>query len=430
MQSCTTLPLTNQEQHNPLDNPYIIACLLVPHLETYLAANTHTRFLLLEYPTEHLATVLALQKLVGPEILKVSGILDSDEVAASPATSELPSPLTPNGAGTPLPTTTTTTDPDPSLQAFHQPGPIERALDAISLPGSPFPMSPVLSARGQQHQHQHQRRPTIAHRSRFSFSKADYLLTSSATEAEIATFISTVCKVLVAADPFYMPEQLQQQQQQQQQHGYGSPSHGRAKPTARAGAGAGVGIAPLISKFTFPTSPPLSPPGAGAGEHVVLTTPITPRSNASAVSFVPTTFPHVAPLSLPLPLPPPPPPPPRDESPSRTSIRSATRGRQQQHHHIANVSAAQQQPQQQQSRARSRSLTRSLARHRAAAAARKGGGGEEDGGEDAASMYAVSVVDEGEFYDDEERRLMPMYMRQSEMRKGNSRKALKWLGLA
>lgn len=49
---------------------------------------------------------------------------------------------------------------------------------------------------------------------------------------------------------------------------------------------------------------------------------------------------------------------------------------------------------------------------------------------DATSAYAMSIVDEGEFYDDEERRLMPMYMRQSEIRKGNSRKALKWLGLA
>ena len=45
-------------------------------------------------------------------------------------------------------------------------------------------------------------------------------------------------------------------------------------------------------------------------------------------------------------------------------------------------------------------------------------------------MYAVSVVEDGEFYDEEEKRLMPLYLRQSEMRKGNSRKALKWLGLA
>jgi hypothetical protein len=40
------------------------------------------------------------------------------------------------------------------------------------------------------------------------------------------------------------------------------------------------------------------------------------------------------------------------------------------------------------------------------------------------------VVEDGEFYDDEERRLMPMYMRQKDFRKGNSQKALKWLGLA
>lgn len=49
------------------------------------------------------------------------------------------------------------------------------------------------------------------------------------------------------------------------------------------------------------------------------------------------------------------------------------------------------------------------------------------------SLYMTGAAgpdEEVEAYDAEERRLMPMYMRQNEMRKGNSRKALKWLGLA
>lgn len=67
---------------------------------------------------------------------------------------------------------------------------------------------------------------------------------------------------------------------------------------------------------------------------------------------------------------------------------------------------------------------KSMSRRHIASATRRGGNG---GGDD---VDAVSVVDEGDFDEAEERRLMPMYMRQSEMRKGNSRKALKWLGLA
>lgn len=89
----------------------------------------------------------------------------------------------------------------------------------------------------------------------------------------------------------------------------------------------------------------------------------------------------------------PPPMPPlsatRSESPSRASIKSG------------------------------RSV-KSMSRRHIASTTRRGG----DDGD------AVSVVDEGDFDEAEERRLMPMYMRQSEMRKGNSRKALKWLGLA
>lgn len=93
----------------------------------------------------------------------------------------------------------------------------------------------------------------------------------------------------------------------------------------------------------------------------------------------------------------PPPMPPlsatRSESPSRASIKS------------------------------SRSAKSTSRRYHIASTTRRGDDGM-NGGD------AVSVVDEGDFDEAEERRLMPMYMRQSEMRKGNSRKALKWLGLA
>ncbi|KAH0532480.1 hypothetical protein TsFJ059_001168 [Trichoderma semiorbis] len=76
MQAFTALPLTNQTSDNPFANSYLLATLLIPHLETYLALHSEIRYLLLEYPPEHLATVLALQKLIGVDLIKVAQIVD------------------------------------------------------------------------------------------------------------------------------------------------------------------------------------------------------------------------------------------------------------------------------------------------------------------------------------------------------------------
>lgn len=223
-------------------------------------------------------------------------------------------------------------------------------------------------------------RSTLAHRRRMSFSRADYVLTSSAAEAEIAAVVSALCKVLIDIDAFYTPEPATQPLPVPPSSS--SPSYDRGRPSR--------GLPILVSKFTTPVSPPLSPPYTGGGGN-------SSDDAATPRSLVSMSFPYSYPP------PPPPPPPPlsvREESPSRSSVKSG-RGRQKQ-----------QQQQQQQY-------------HIAAARARSA-----RGGEDAMSGDAVDIVDEVDFEDAEERRLMPMYMRQSELRKGNSRKALKWLGLA
>lgn len=362
MQSFTAQPLANQTQNNPFDSPYLLAGLIIPHLETYLAANHGTRFLLLEYPAEHLSTVLALQKMVGMDVLKVAGIIDSE--ATSPSPSGISSPNSRRQS---------------SQSAARFSSAEANGLDSINLPGSPFP--------------DERRRISSAMQRRYSFSEANYLLTCSATESEISVFISTILKHLIDIDPFYTPEI--------------SPPTGRPG-TARStkGTATGPGLPPLMSKFTLqgangspaythsavfgpggglPLSPPYTNDGdSGSGRS-------TPR-----VATAPSTV-HNFPF--------PPPPAPRSPSPSPSAASSRSRGV---GGHIAGH------------RARSRSLTRR----------RLGKMAHEGGGDDGASMYAVSVVEDGEFYDEEEKRLMPMYMRQSELRKGNSRKALKWLGLA
>ncbi|KAK3396998.1 hypothetical protein B0T20DRAFT_247000 [Sordaria brevicollis] len=74
MQTFTSQPLTQQSKENPFSNPTLLASLIIPHIDTYLRGNDNVRLLLIEYPVEHLSTMLAMQKLMGSQIMKVVGI--------------------------------------------------------------------------------------------------------------------------------------------------------------------------------------------------------------------------------------------------------------------------------------------------------------------------------------------------------------------
>lgn len=356
MQSFTAQPLAYQTHNNPFENPYLLACLIVPPLETYLAAHTSIRFLLLEYPAEHLATVLALQKLLGTSIFKVAGIINSKVTSPCSDVSSSPSSSKSSRSGTLFSVDT-------------------NSLDSINLGGSHFPDNS----------------PTQTHRRKYSFSKANYLLTCSATEAEIAVFISAIWKLLIEVDSFYAPDRSPSQ---------GRPGTARSRGTTTTRA---TPLPRLVSKFTAQggdSNPP-------AYTHMAATRPAWSSAPASPRrintgddegSSAPRTAAAALARDFPFAPPQPPLPPPRSTSlsPSSTSVKSQGRW------------------------PRSGSTAR---RHQMPRAA--------GGGDEGASLYAVSVAEEGEFYDDEERRLMPMYMRQKELGKGNnSRKALKWLGLA
>ncbi|KAG5927199.1 hypothetical protein E4U42_002497 [Claviceps africana] len=82
MQAFTAQRLANQTD-NPFTNSYLLATLIIPHLETYLTLHTHVRYLLLVYSPEHLAIVLALQKLIGVDIMKVVHSVESTSKEAS-----------------------------------------------------------------------------------------------------------------------------------------------------------------------------------------------------------------------------------------------------------------------------------------------------------------------------------------------------------
>lgn len=288
MQSFTAQPLANQTHDNPFTNSYLLATLIVPHLETYFAAHSEVRFLLLDYPPDHLATVLALQKLVGVDLMKVAQVIDAD--------AKEPFPFTHVRGGSV--------------------GRISNKSDLASSSGS-------LQSKGSN------TGVSSSSRDGMAVSKANFLLTSKATDSEISIFISTVWKILINVSKFYLPEE-----------------------------GFNPGDKRNFSPFPQPNQPPVSPP-------------MSPPSSDSR----------------------------------RTGKRSASIKTSGRPSSIADTTKTR--------RIKSRRADKKILG-------------------DGASVLTVDMDYESDL-DLEERRLMPMFMNKSPQQsrnKGNSRKALKFLGLA
>ncbi|KKA29869.1 hypothetical protein TD95_004979 [Thielaviopsis punctulata] len=142
MQAFTSQRLLYQTEDNPFTNPYLLASLVIPHLETFLAAHSHIRYLLLDYPPDHLTTILAVQKMIGSDIMKVAQIFDANQTEKAPFN--------------PLPTQ----------------------------PPSPSTATNYVSDQS-------------------ALSRANLLLSSAAVPSEIESFIHAVSSVLVRISPFY-----------------------------------------------------------------------------------------------------------------------------------------------------------------------------------------------------------------------------------
>jgi hypothetical protein len=219
MQTYTAQPLTSQTQENPFTNSFLLATLIVPHLETYLALHTEVRFLLLEYPPEHLSTVLALQKLVGVEMMKVAQIVDA---------SNKNMPFT-------------------HLRGNSITGPEQGPVGRF---GKTFPLN---SGSGYD----------------ITVSKANFLLTSNASDAEITTFIGTISKILTKISDFYIPEELPRK-----------PSPKKPKTPSITGT-----FSPFPRVSSAPHSPPMSPT---AGATLGATFPGTSANLSRAPSIAET----------------------------------------------------------------------------------------------------------------------------------------------
>ncbi|OHE90826.1 hypothetical protein CORC01_13870 [Colletotrichum orchidophilum] len=291
MQSFTAQPLANQTHDNPFTNSYLLATLIIPHLETFFAAHSEVRFLLLEYPPDHLATILALQKLVGVDLMKVAQVID--------AQAKEPLPFT-HVRGSSLGRVSTVSDLASSTSSLQSKG---------SRSGA-----------------------STSSRDGLAVSKANLLLTSTATETEVATFISTIWKILINISKFYLPEESKK------------PEDGGIKNKRQSG---NFSAFPQAS-----TSPPMSPPSSSGRK----------TNNGTSGSI-------------------------------RASVRPSS---------IAETI-----------------MSRRFKSRR----------GDKKTVGDGASILTVDMDYESDL-DLEERRLMPMFLKKNQVRKGNSRKALKFLGLA
>lgn len=285
MQAFTAQPLANQTSDNPFTNSYLLATLIVPHLETYLALHSEVRYLLLQYPPEHLGTVLALQKLAGVDLMKVAQIVDSNSKEHLPFT--------------------------------H--------IRGVSI-GS---KSETNSAK--------RPAPSPSSSPAFPVSKANFLLTSTASDKDIAKFVSTVWNIQADLGDSEAAE---------------SKTHSRkAKPS------------PLqLSRENLSPFPKASPES-----------PVSPKTIVSS--------------------------PPVPDAPSTVRPPSAAES------------------------------ARTFKSGKSKQSRRKSRGNTTTPVADTASMMSYDPMDESD-YDSDERRLMPLFLRKTGTRKPNSRKALKFLGLA
>ncbi|KAI1461137.1 hypothetical protein F4805DRAFT_465207 [Annulohypoxylon moriforme] len=347
MQAFTSQPLANQTQDNPFTNPLLLATLIIPHLETYMAAHSATRFLLLEYPPEHLSTVLSLQRLVGSDLLRVAGILYSEDVEPK------------LNSGVKIPTRRNT----------HLRINSKSKMSAISTRTGATLHTPIEMKQTESP----------------SFSKANWLLPSSASESEIATLISTIWQILIDISTFYIPDGVAPRASTQidGELRRGSRRESQGKPLAQT---------PLINPAQ--ESAPLSNAAAIMGFH-------KQETKASTE--------HEAPPPL---------PPPKHkhrvvESAREVPLKSSK----------GSISET----------IKSSRTMKSMRSQRNKLRHMLGREADLDNASiraDTTSVYQDYWDEEDDYFAAEERKYMPLYGRQNGPRKGNSRKALKWLGLA
>ncbi|CZR53925.1 uncharacterized protein PAC_03807 [Phialocephala subalpina] len=180
--------LSPSSTFNPLSNSQALAALLVPQIEAYFAINTSTRLLVLQYPASQLPTVFALRNLLGSDLLKIAGVLDS--LASDPPSMSRPRTATAN----PL-----------SNEAVSQRARSHSRLNSLQRTNIDDTRADSLTTLTRQTSVAGSVRSSLVQASA-AFAKADYLLPSTATDTEITTFLTSIWKCLMEKSTFYTPE--------------------------------------------------------------------------------------------------------------------------------------------------------------------------------------------------------------------------------
>lgn len=370
MEDFTRQPLMRQTANNPFKSAPILATWLIPKLEMWLHAHMEFRFILLQFDEEHLGTVLALRAAIGENMFKIAGIIDTgDSIPPAP----------------------------------HSPRPNRSGPSSSSLDGTPdhVVMEPSCC------------RPP-------SFSRVNYLLTCSATEAEHAIFVYSIWKHLIRGSQYYIPHQPPLPR---------SSSQNPLRPAS--------------------PPPPLPPQASNiiaqyAASYSSSSYSTSIRSSLPAASppMTPTMPQHPSQRQMPLPSTPPPqqrvPSPPQQPTQQRAPSTLGASSQYTQHNHQQRAPSPTASVR---SRASVADTVRTSRTARTLQSIAKGslGVGRRDRGrarerEDVQSILTVDLEDDGEFAS-EERRLIPLFDEaagsgKTLRPKPSSKKALKMLGLA
>jgi hypothetical protein len=178
MQTFLMLPFIDQGTCDPLSDPTLLATLLIPYLEAYLSTNTSVRLLVLIYPSTHLSTVMALRTLLGQDTLKIAGVLDSLSYDPPSFDSHSRTPISKYSILK-----------NPTSPKVHTSSQLRR--DSLKSLAGQISYTSLQQFKG---------------KSEFSFSKANYLLPSIATDSEISNFLAGICTSLVEKSTYYNPE--------------------------------------------------------------------------------------------------------------------------------------------------------------------------------------------------------------------------------
>lgn len=156
MQSYTSQPLASQTHTNPFADAALLAALLVSEINTFLSTTPEARYIILDFPAQHLPTVFAMQSIMDNESFKVAGIVDEND--------------------------------EDVIRDFRKGRNKNREYQVARSPTERSPQAPTFSIPSS------------------SFSKVDYLLRSEAGEAEEAIFLNAIWNRLIEIDESYAPD--------------------------------------------------------------------------------------------------------------------------------------------------------------------------------------------------------------------------------